>query len=182
MTERLPGIRPRNSLGRQLDMAGRRAFPAASTCLLLVAASAPIGLPGQAELQQAVALGCVFFWSVFRPASLPPIVVFLLGLLTDLLGFAPLGVAVFVLLVAHGLALHWRRNLVRQGFVLVWLMFVAVGCGGAAVQWLVTSVLTFRLLPPGPAVFQAALSVGLYPALAMLLTRAHHTLAEPGRA
>jgi hypothetical protein len=33
-----------------------------------------------------------------------------------------------------------------------------------------------------PGVFQAMLSAGLYPALSVVLTRAHHTLAEPEHA
>ncbi len=179
---KLPGIRPRQSLGRRLDMAARRGFPATTTALLLLFAAAPLGLPGQAELQACVALSCVFFWSLFRPVSMTPVMVFLIGLLTDLLGFAPPGVGVLSLLFVHGFAMRWRRLLVRQGFVLVWLAFVAIATGTAALQWALTSLLTFRLLPPAPGLFQAAIGAGLYPALATLLTRAHHTLAEPERA
>lgn len=179
MTEKLPGIRPRPSLSRRLDMAARRAFPASTTALLLLASAAPIGLPGQVELQQAVALGCVFFWSLYRPASLPPIVVFALGLLADLLSFAPIGVGVLTLLAVHGVAVGWRRVLVRRGFLMVWMCFVAVAIAAAALGWSLTALLTFRLLPPLPGLFQAGLAAGLYPALAMVLTRAHQTLAEP---
>jgi rod shape-determining protein MreD len=179
---KLPGIRPRQNLGRQLDMVARWAFPATTTTLLLLLAAAPLGVPGQPELQASVALACVFFWSLFRPASMPPVVAFLIGLLTDLLGFAPPGVGVLSLLLAHGLAIRWRRVLVRQGFLVVWLVFVSVATGAAALQWLLISLLTFRLLPPGPGLFQAAIGAALYPALATVLTRAHHTLAEPERA
>ena len=125
LMDRLPGIRPRRALGRRLDIAARWAFPACTTVLLLLAAAAPFGLPGQAELRPAVALGCVFFWSLFRPAAMPPPVVFLIGLLADLLGYAPPGVGVLTLLLVHGLALRWRRLLTRQGFLMVWLAFVA---------------------------------------------------------
>lgn len=180
--DKLPGIRPRQSLGRRLDMAARWGFPGSTTALLLLVTAAPLGLPGQPELQAAVALACVFFWSLFRPASMPPGMVFGVGLLADLLGYAPPGVGVLTLLIAHGLALRWRRYLVRQGFLLVWLAFVGVAAGAAALQWALTSLLTFRLLPPGPGLFLAAIAAGLYPALATLLTRAHHTLAEPERA
>ena len=182
MVNKLPGIRPRQNLGRQLDMMARRGFPGTTTALLLLFAAAPLGLPGQSELQASVALACVFFWSLFRPASMPPVAVFVIGLLTDLLGFAPPGVGVLSLLFVHGLAMRWRRLLVRQGFLVVWLAFVGVAAGAAVLQWALTSLLTFRLLPPGPGVFQAAISAGLYPALATVLTRAHHTLAEPERA
>lgn len=180
--DRLPGIRPRQSLGRRLDMMARRGFPGTTTALLLLVTAAPLGVPGQAELQASIALACVFFWSLFRPASMPPAIVFAVGLLVDLLGYAPPGVGVLSLLIAHGLALRWRRVLTRQGFLLVWLAFVGVAAGAASLQWALTSLLTFRLLPPGPGVFQAAIGAGLYPALATLLTRAHHTLAEPEQA
>ena len=89
---------------------------------------------------------------------------------------------VLTLLLVHGLALRWRRVLVRQGFLLVWLAFVGVAAGAAALEWALTSLLTFRLLPPGPGAVPGGLAAGLYPVLATLLTRAHHTLAEPEQA
>jgi len=180
--DRRPGIRPRATLLRQLDGASRLVFPVASTALLLLVLAGPLGLPGQAQWQQALVLGCVFFWSVFRPNAMPPLAVFALGLLADLLGLSPPGVAVLVLLAVHGLALHWRRWLARQGFVVVWLAFVAVAAGAALVAWVLACALQVRLLPPGPTLFGFALSAGLYPALAFLLTAAHRTAAAPEQA
>ncbi len=165
-----------------LDAASRQSFPAACTALLLLVLAAPLGLPGQAQLQPAAALACVFFWSVFRPGSMPPPVVFLLGLLSDLLGLAPPGISVLVLLITHGLALRARRVLAAEGFLLVWLAFVVVAAGAAALAWALTSLLTFRLLPVAPAVFQFAVTAGLYPVLATLFIRAHRGLANPEQA
>ena len=182
MSDRLPGIRPRPTLGRRLDISARFAFPAVSTALFMMLFGAPLGLPGQAQLQNVVALSAVFFWSLFRPASMPPHLVFVLGLLADLLGFAPPGVGVITLLIAHGCAMRWRRKLARQGFFIVWIVFGAIAFGAALLQWALTSLLTFSLLPPGPALFQAQLAAGLYPALAILMTRAHQSLADPGQA
>lgn len=179
MSDRVPGIRPRPTLWRMLDAASRRAFPAVSTALLLLLLAAPLGLPAQAQLQCAAGLACVFFWSVFRPDSLPPPAVFLLGLLTDLLSLSPPGVDVLLLLAAHGIAMRFRRFLAAQGFLLVWLAFVAVAAGAAALGWLLTSILTFRLLPIGPALLQFGLTAGFYPALATIFTRAHRSLANP---
>jgi rod shape-determining protein MreD len=179
---RTPGIRPRPTLWRRLDEAARSCFPAASTILLLVVLAAPLGLPGQAELQPVTVLACVFFWSLFRPTAMSPPVVFLLGVLSDLLNFQPLGIDVLILLVVHGLAVRWRRVLVRQGFLLVWLVYVGVAAGAAALGWVLASSLTLQVLPPGRAIFQAALNAGLYPALATLLARAHRSLAAPEQA
>ena len=158
MSERLPGIRPRPTLGRRLDAASRKAFPAACTALVLLALAAPLHLPGQAQLQPAAALACVFFWSLFRPASMSPPIVFGLGLLSDLLGLTPPGISVLVLLVVHGLAV------------------------AAALGWALTSALTFHVMPLRAALFEFGLTAGLYPALAYLFTIAHRGLADPERA
>jgi rod shape-determining protein MreD len=180
--EKKPGIRPLPTLWHMLDVASRHAFPQVLTALVLVLLSAPIGLPGQAQMQPAWALASVFFWSLFRPASLPAGAVFLLGLLLDLLAQGPIGVGVLILLLAHGLALRLRRGLTRQGFAAVWLVFMGFAAGAAFLEWALVSLLTWRALPPWPAIFECGLAAGAYPALAMLLTGAHRSLAAPERA
>jgi len=94
----------------------------------------------------------------------------------------PPGVSILILLVAHGIAVRWRRVLAGQGFLVVWLAFVAVAASAAALGWAMMSLLLFRLLPGNAALFQFALTAGLYPALATLFTRAHRGLANPDRA
>ena len=182
MDDRLPGIRPRPSLGRRLDMAARRSFPGVLTVLLLLLAAAPFGFAGQPQVQFAVALVSVFFWSLYRPLSMPPPVVFLLGVLLDLLEYAPLGVDVVILLALHAMTMGGRRVLSRGGFVLVWVAFAGLAVAAAGLQWMLTALLTLRLLPGLPALFAAGLAAGIYPLLAVPFARAHRTLAEPEHA
>ena len=182
MADRLPGIRPRPTLGRKLDSASRMAFPGACTALLMLLAGAPLGLPAQAQLLPALTLACVFFWSVFRPGSMPPPLVFVLGLLADLLGLAQPGTGVLTLLLAQAVALHWRYVIIRQQFALVWLLFVVVAAGASLLGYALTCLLTFRALPAGAALFQFILTAGLYPLLAFLFTAAHRSIADPERA
>jgi rod shape-determining protein MreD len=179
---RLPGIRPRQTIGRRLDAMSRAAFPAACTLLLMLLAMVPFGFAGQAMLLPAITLPCVFFWSLFRPAAMPPPVVFLIGLVLDLLGYLPVGTGVLTLLVLHGFTVRWRRGLVRQGFAVVWAGFAGMAAGAAALLWTLASLLTFRLLPPGPAVFVLVLTAAVYPAIAILFTAAHRSVADPERA
>lgn len=180
--DRTPGIRPRPGLWQRLDAASRLGFPAVLAALGLLALSAPLGLPGQAELQPTWVLACVFFWSLFRPNSMPPVVVFLLGLLANLLGLAPPGVPVVILLATQGLALRWRRTLTRQGFMRVWLVFIMIAAGAALLEWALTCLLTWRLYSGWPGLFEFLLATGIYPALSMLLIRAHRGLAAPEQA
>lgn len=182
MSDRLPGIRPRPSLGRRIDAAGRAAFPLLTTVLGLLVVSAPLGLPASAELRMALVFACVFFWTVFRPASMPPLVVFALGLLTGLLGRAPLGLDILVLLGMQAVALKLRRILERQGFLRVWVAFMGCATSASVATWFATMALTVRLLPPAPVMAVALIAAGIYPVLAFPLSWAHRTLAEPSDA
>lgn len=179
---RTPGIRPRQTIGRRLDAMARASFPAACTVLLILLAAAPFGLPMQAALLPALTFASIWFWSLFRPASLPPPIVFLIGVLFDLLAYLPLGVGVLTLLIIHGVALRLRRVLARQRFLLIWLAFAGVAAGAVLLGWAAVSVLQYRLLPFAPALFEFALTVAVYPALSALFIRAHGTIADPGQA
>ena len=180
--DKSPGIRPRLTIGHRLDVAARTIFPMALTVLVLLLLSMPLELPGQAEMQPAWALASVYFWSLYRPASMPGGGVFAVGLLLDLLAQGPLGIGVLILLLTQAATLRWRRVLTRQGFAMVWLAFFAVAAAAAALEWVLVSVMTWRILPLAPALFEWGMSVGVYPLLAVLLIRAHRTLAAPEQA
>jgi rod shape-determining protein MreD len=72
--------------------------------------------------------------------------------------------------------------LMRQSFLAVWLVFAGFSAGAAALSWVLTAMLSFRMLSLGPALFQAILTAALYPALAVLCVRAHRTVADPDQA
>ncbi len=180
--DRRPGIRPRQSLGRWLDVTARTCFPAAITILLMLLSQAPLGIPEQVALLPAIALGSVWFWSVFRPDAMPPLVVFGIGLLVDLLGYLPLGVMTFTLLAEHGLALAMRRGLSRRGFAWIWVVFAGVAAAASLVIWLLVMVLTLRLLLPWPALFIGVVTVAIFPVLAVPFGGAHRSIANPDHA
>jgi rod shape-determining protein MreD len=180
--DRRPGIRPRASVGRRLDIFARSSFPACITVLLMLLTQAPLDFPDQAALLPAVALCCIWFWSMFRPDALPPPIVFLIGVLLDLLGYLPLGVGVFTLLAVHGVALAARRSLSPRGFAWIWIVFGGVAGAALLLMWLLIMLLTFRLLSPAPVVFIAILTVSIYPVLAIPFAGAHRSIASPERA
>ncbi len=161
---------PAPGLFRRLDGWARASLPTVAAALMMIMAAAPVGLPSAVP---AIALVSVFFWSVFRPAAMPPPAVFTIGLLQDMLTFAPLGVSVFILLLVHGLAMRWRRQLARQSFLVVWLAFCGFATVAALLGYLLTALLGWTLPPPISGLHLLGLSAGFYPALSFLLTRAH---------
>ncbi len=149
------------------------AFPIACLVFGLFLVGIPLGLPGQAELRPVYAMACVYFWSLYRPSSLPAPVVALVGLLMDLLGLSPLGLWAVLLLLLQGVTLAARRRLVPQRFFRTWLVFVLFASGLCGLDWAAQSLLTLALLPVTPLAVEAVLALGLYPAFAALFIRAH---------
>ncbi len=166
---------PRTGLLRQVDGLARALVPTATTAVLLVLAPVAAGLPGMVP---AVALPCVYFWSVFRPAAMPPPAAFGLGLLTDLLTVGPFGAGTLTLLLTHGVAVRWRGFLARQSFLLVWLAFCAFAAAAAALGWGLQALLGWKIPPAAPGLTQAGLSIGLYPLIALGLTGLHRALQQ----
>src|ERR1700686_473390 len=142
-----PAMRRRQSFWRQLDAASRYTFPIAFLIFGLFVIGMPFGLSGQAELRPVYAMACVFFWSLYRPSSLPAPVVALVGLLLDLLGISPLGLWAVLLLLLQGATLAARRRLAPQSFLLTWLVFFAFADGLSALDWALQSLLRLEILP-----------------------------------
>jgi rod shape-determining protein MreD len=177
--EEHPGIRPSSSIGRRVDLAARHAFPTISTIGLMLITELPFGFEAQTALLPAVAFSSVWFWSLYRPVALPPPIVFVIGLLLDLLGYLPLGVGVLTLLCVCGIARRLQRSLAPQRFGIVWCVFVAIALAASALTWGLTALFQVRMIPIGPAVFLAALTASLYPVLAIPLAHAHRGVANP---
>ncbi len=163
-------------------MASRYAFPGVQTVAVMLLLSAPLGLPGQAQLQPAWAMACVYFWSLYRPAAMPALLVFGAGLLLDLLAQGPVGIQALVLLLIHGVALRTRRVLTRSPFALVWLVFAGLAAASATAEWLLVSVLTWRVVPPWPGLFELGVAAGIYPFLSAYLITLHRGRAAPEQA
>ncbi len=173
--------RPRQSQRRLLDAAARACCPTGATLLLMLLTQLPLDIAGQAPLLPAVALCCVWFWSLSAPENLPPPVVLLIGLVVDLLGYLPPGVAAFTFLALQGVAKAVRRGLAGRGPLQNWLVFAAAATAASTSMWLLVMLLTFRLLDVSAAVFTALLAAALFPALAAVLAAAHRCLAEAGQ-
>jgi len=174
---RRSGMRQGPSVWRRLDAASRHAWPVFSTLFGLFLIGLPLGLPGQAELRPAYAMACVFFWSLYRPTSLPAPMVAVCGLLLDLLNLSSLGLWAVLLLLLQGTTLAARRRLAPSGFLLNWAAFTALSTAFSALFWAMQSLLTLTLLTPIPLLVQILCCAGVYPLLAALFIRAHRGAA-----
>lgn len=165
-----PEIQPRQTLRHRLDHGARRLLPSVFCMLVIILLSAPLPLPGVAELMPAIVMATVFFWSFWRPTGMPSVAVFVLGLFMDLVGFTPLGVSALILLLVHGLAFYARFGLMRMHFLLAWGVFALVALGACLLQWGLACLFRLHVLDLPPALFEAFLSIGVYPPLSALFS------------
>jgi rod shape-determining protein MreD len=166
-------MRRDQNLWRRLDATSRYAFPFGFLFFGLILIGMPFGIPGQAEMRPVYAMACVFFWSLYRPSSLPAPLVALTGLLLDLLGLSPIGLWAVLLLLLQGATLASRRRLIPASFLLTWLIFTGLAGIFALLAWLAESLLTLSLLPVLPALAEIVFAFGFYPAFAGFFIRAH---------
>lgn len=165
-----PEIQPRQTLWQRLDSAVRHLLPSLFIALAIIVFSAPIPLPGAAELLPAIVIATVFFWSFWRPSGMPSLAVFVLGLFMDLVGFAPLGVSAFILLLVHGVAFYARFGLMRLHFLLVWAVFSLLAIAACLLQWGLACLFRLHMLDMAPALFESFLCIGVYPPLSALFS------------
>lgn len=79
----------------------------------------------------------VYYWSLFRPASLPYWFLFLLGIMQDLVCGLPLGLSSLLLLLLRLFITRGRHLITLQHFIAIWT--------GFAIAAFVSGVLTFVL-------------------------------------
>ena len=178
--DKVPGIRPRESIWRRLDVAARTMFPTMTTLVMILLLNAPFGLPGQPQILASMMMASVYFWSLRRPASMPPIMVFLLGMLADLLQSGPFGVQIVSLLLVQGLAWRWRWDLTRHGGVMVWVGFMVAILPVVVLQYGLTAIFAARLMPLAPVALELGFAAVIYPLLAVFFRHAHDSgMAAP---
>lgn len=163
-------------------------WTAASLVPLLTALAAAVldlvPLPDAAPRAPAPSLlvGVCCYWLVCRPDLLPPALLFALGTMLDLAGGMPPGATALGLLLARAPLGSWRRFLLHQGPVLVWLAFGPVLLLVGLVRWAALSLLAGGALPVEPVAAEAGLTFALCPVLAWLLGPLQRRLPVPHHA
>ncbi len=151
------------SFAQQLDLFARRLFPFSLSVLLVVLSVVPVPIPGYALVAPAFSLMAVYYWAIHGPDLMPPVAVFVIGLLQDILTGAPTGVSAFVLLLVYAAMRNQRRPFLGKPFLVMWFGFVVVAPAATFVEWLVASAAIGKLIPSHPTVVALLLTLALYP-------------------
>jgi rod shape-determining protein MreD len=164
------------TLTDRLFFAARMVLPYAVILLLLImsvmSAPAPLSLIFKAPFF----LMALYYWTIFRPSLLPVWLVFLIGLLLDILSGLPLGLNAIIFIVCRIVILDQRRFLMSQSFFMNWLGFSILNSAYQVSQWLLFSLLALRwisfqdLWPP------LVLGILFFPVISVVLHLTHKIL------
>src|SRR6185437_11782942 len=147
--------------------------PFLTTLLFVVISIVPWHVPGLAMVAPAFGLMAVYHWTIYRPDLLPPSAVFVAGLLLDLLNGTPyVGTSALSLLLTRSVLMSQRRFFVNRLFPVLWAGFLLTAAAVVAFEWALVSALHGAVLGARPAIFEALLTVAIFPLASYLLARA----------
>ena len=145
--------------------------PFAVALVLIFLSFLPVGRIFGSSTMPALAFIAVYYWAVVRPELLPPMAVFAIGLIFDLLSAGPIGLWAFVYLLAYALTVTQRFFLINAPFSVFWTGFgVAAGISGV-VAWAAASLFFGQALAIGPILWHMGMTVALFPLVVAVLTR-----------
>lgn len=143
--------------------------PFALTFFLVLASATPLRLPGGAVVAPSFALIAVFFWTLHRPDAMPPLAVFAIGLVQDVLSGEPLGVNAAVLVMVQAGLASQRRFFNGKSFSVVWLGFAIAAVGAYAASWALVSIWHGSVVDVRVAALRGLATIGWCPILCRLL-------------
>lgn len=168
-----------SGLWQRMDLLARQLTPFILTLALVILNAVPLHLPGLARIAPLLPLMAIYHWAIFRPRLLPAWVVFLIGVLQDVLSGTPIGVNALVFLAVYGAVLSQKKFFTGKSFAILWLGFALIAAGAMALSWVAVSVLSIALVEPRTVIFQYLLTLGLFPAVAWLLLTWQRAFLRP---
>lgn len=162
-----------------LDTAVRRAIPFIATLVLVLLEAIRVPVPGFYMVTPAFALMSLYFWTAARPASLPAISVFFLGLAADIVTGAAFGTNVLLFLLVH-VCVRAQSGLFRgNNWLFLWAGFAVVATLVTLSNWAIEAVLNGPVVNPTPALARLVLSALAYPIIHFLLSRINAVMPKP---
>lgn len=158
------------SVWEQIDGArfARMMFMLGLGVLAIYIEIAPLGIGPGARPSPDLVLCVVAYWAIRRPDSTPALLVFVLGLMRDLISDVPVGAGALSLVLAAEALKTWRRALARSGFLREWMAIFSAALATAALQW--SLVLITLAQPPflDQLLNQCLYTAMAYPVVAVL--------------
>lgn len=170
---------PFSTLGERLDFIARAGLAYALMAIFFVLNVSALPYPFTGIIKIPFILITIFYWSLYRPTFLPAPLVFLCGLMFDLLSASPLGFNTIIFLITRWVIADQRSFLLGQSFIVVWLAFTVLNVVTLCLQWLVFGILQTHFVSITSIFPMIGIGAVTYPFIVLLLHISHKLLPDP---
>lgn len=148
---------------------------------LVVLVNLPMSLTGRLLPAPILALAAVYYWVLVRPDLMPPVAVFLVGLLEDVLSGGPPGLWAAGFLAAYYLADRQRETLAGLSGIGAILGFAGSMLFAAATAYALAWAVYWRSAPLAPLLLETIITVMFYPLVALPMGWVNRRVIRPIR-
>lgn len=126
-------------------------------------------------------LMAIYYWAIYRPGLVPPLLCFLTGLLLDALSGVPLGLNAIILVGTQWAIRRQRRFLTGQPYITVMAGFAVIALGSGLLQWALIGLAHMDWGLPLSGLLSAGISILVFPLVSLLLNFIHRMLPVASR-
>ena len=152
-----------------------RSIPLLVSVVWLMISFIPLRSEISANARPMIGLMCVYFWVIYRPDLFNLWSVFILGVISDVLSIAPLGIFLFMYLVMYLTVNNLIKYINDKTFEIMWSGLIILLPVVMLSGWLLMSVYYTQFIPVKGMFFSYLLSIALYPLIggvnAMIVNR-----------
>ena len=113
----------------------------------------------------------VYFWAIHRPTLIPPLVIFIVGIIYDLLMGFPLALHSVLFIVAYWIIKNQRLFFLGQSYLAIWIGFFITCFSLLVIEYFFFSALAQSFLNIKPLIGSLLLSVFIFPLLSFVFTK-----------
>ena len=146
--------------------------------LLLVLSSVPTYIAGASAFFPVVDIMVIYYWSSYRPGTMPDWFVFLLGVFRDSIEGLSIGISPCVYLLVRFMVVASRGLYRRENFIVVWQGLAITALIAIAGKWLLVSFIMDTPLILDYAIMQFMFSVAMYPVFHWFFSLVYITMPE----
>jgi rod shape-determining protein MreD len=159
-------------------IAMRTGVPFALGLLLAVLSFVPYGSPEFSVIMPSLTLPLVYYWTLYRPESMPLAAAFAIGLWQDILVGGPLGLMALMLVVTRGVIESQRQVLLTQPFAVGWMGFALISAALSALAWALAGLWWDHMFAVWPFIAHWGLGAAAYVPLAAAFRQIDKLLYE----
>ena len=156
----------------------RLIVPVLTITVLVIASFLPFNISQEVVIFPSLTLITIFYWAIYRPDLVPPVFIFLIGLLKDIGTGTPVGLMASVFLIIYSVSFGQRRFFIGKTFYYTWFGFAVISGASLFIIWVMSALFLGRVGVLMIPLMQYFLSVVIFPVVIWFFVRLQRHLVD----